>query len=31
LQMLCLNCYYQQTGNPFNEDKERYWNYNLLE
>ena len=31
LQMLCMNCYYQQTGNPFNEDKERYWNYNLLE
>lgn len=31
LQMLCLNCYYQQTGNPFNQDKERYWNYNLLE
>lgn len=31
LQMLCMNCYYQQTGNPFNHDKERYWNYNLLE
>jgi len=31
LQMLCMNCYYQQTGNPFNQDKERYWNYNLLE
>ena len=30
LQMLCLNCYYQQTGNPFNADKEQYWNYNLL-
>jgi hypothetical protein len=29
--MLCMNCYYQQTGNPFNQDKERYWNYNLLE
>ena len=31
LQMLCMNCYYQQTGNPFNQDKEKYWNYNLLE
>lgn len=31
LQMLCLNCYYMQTGNPFNKDKETYWNYNLLE
>jgi transposase-like protein len=31
LQMLCLNCYYQQTGNPFKEDKEQYWNYNLLD
>ena len=31
LQMLCLNCYYQQTGNPFNKDKENWWNYNLLE
>jgi hypothetical protein len=31
LQILCLNCYYQQTGNPFNHDKEKYWNYNLLE
>lgn len=31
LQLLCLNCYYQQTGNPFKEDKEQYWNYNLLE
>jgi hypothetical protein len=31
LQMLCLNCYYQQTGNPYNEEKETYWNYNLLE
>jgi hypothetical protein len=31
LQMLCLNCYYQQTGNPFNQAKERYWNYNLLD
>lgn len=30
LQMLCLNCYYQQTGNPFNKDKETFWNYNLL-
>jgi hypothetical protein len=26
-----MNCYYQQTGNPYNTDKERYWNYNLLE
>ena len=31
LQMLCLNCYYQQTGNPFNKDKETWWNYNLLD
>lgn len=31
LQMLCLNCYYQQTGNPFNQEKETYWNYNLLD
>ena len=31
LQMLCMNCYYQQTGNPFNQNKEKYWNYNLLE
>jgi hypothetical protein len=30
LQMLCLNCYYQQAGNPFNRDKELFWNYNLL-
>lgn len=31
LQMLCLNCYYQQTGAPFNRDKEHYWNYNLMD
>lgn len=31
LQMLCLNCYYQQTGNPFKQDSDRFWNYNLLE
>lgn len=31
LQLLCLNCYYQQTGNPFNKDKETFWNYNLLD
>jgi Zn ribbon nucleic-acid-binding protein len=31
LQMLCLNCYYQQSGNPFNVDKEVYWNYNILD
>ena len=31
LQMLCINCYYQQAGNPYNKDKEHYWNYNLLE
>lgn len=31
LQLLCLNCYYQQTGNPYNLNKEQYWNYNLLE
>lgn len=30
LQMLCLNCYYQQTGNPFNQNKEQYWNYNSM-
>jgi hypothetical protein len=30
LQMLCLNCYYQQSGNPFNKDKEYFWNYNLM-
>ena len=30
LQMLCLNCYYQQVGNPFNKEKELFWNYNLL-
>lgn len=31
IQLLCLNCYYQQTGNPFKENKETYWNYNLLD
>jgi hypothetical protein len=31
LQMLCLNCFYQQSGNPYNETKITYWNYNLLE
>ena len=31
LQLLCLNCYYMQVGNPFNQDKEHFWNYNLLE
>ena len=31
LQMLCLNCYYQQSGNPFKKDKEQFWNYNLLD
>jgi len=30
LRLLCLNCYYQQVGNPFNENKEHFWNYNLL-
>jgi hypothetical protein len=30
LQLLCLNCYYQQVANPFNKDKELFWNYNLL-
>lgn len=30
LQLLCLNCYYQQVGSPFNSDKEHFWNYNLL-
>ena len=31
LQLLCLNCYYNQVGNPFNQEKDHYWNYNLLE
>jgi len=31
LQMLCLNCYYQQVGAPYNKQKETYWNYNLME
>ena len=31
LRMLCLNCYYQQVGNPFNQNKDTYWNYNSLE
>lgn len=31
LQLLCLNCYYQQTGAPFNQNKEQYWNYNLMD
>ena len=31
LRILCLNCYYQQVGNPFNQNKDTYWNYNLLE
>jgi hypothetical protein len=31
LQMLCLNCYYQQTGAPFKQNKEQYWNYNLMD
>lgn len=30
LQMLCMNCYYTQSGNPFNKDKETFWNYNKL-
>jgi len=30
LQLLCLNCYYQQVGAPFNTNKEHYWNYNLM-
>ena len=30
IQLLCLNCYYTQVGNPYNKDKEHYWNYNLL-
>jgi len=30
LRMLCLNCYYSQVGNPFNQNKEHFWNYNLL-
>ena len=31
IQLLCLNCYYMQAGNPYNKDKDKYWNYNLLE
>jgi len=31
LQLLCLNCYYQQVGNPFNQTKEHFWNYNLMD
>jgi len=31
LRMVCLNCYYQQVGAPYNKQKETYWNYNLLE
>ena len=31
IQLLCLNCYYQQVGAPYNKQKETYWNYNLLE
>ena len=30
LQMLCLNCWYQQVGEPYNHGKEKYWNYNDL-
>ena len=30
IQMLCLNCYYQQVGAPFKADKEAFWNYNNL-
>lgn len=30
LQLLCLNCFYMQSGNPFNKDKEHFWNYNML-
>lgn len=30
LQMLCLNCWYQQVGEPYNQGKEKYWNYNDL-
>lgn len=30
IQLLCLNCYYQQVGAPFKADKEQYWNYNNL-
>jgi hypothetical protein len=30
LQLLCLNCYYQQVGAPFNKDKDMFWNYNLM-
>lgn len=30
LQLLCLNCYYQQVGAPYNQTKDQYWNYNLM-
>jgi hypothetical protein len=31
LQLLCLNCYYQQVGNPFKQKSPRFWNYNDLD
>lgn len=31
LQMLCLNCYYQQVGAPFKSDSTKFWNYNDLD
>lgn len=31
LQLLCLNCWYQQVGNPFKEKSPRFWNYNDLD
>ena len=31
LQMLCLNCYYQQVGEPFKPGSTKFWNYNELD
>jgi len=31
LQMLCLNCYYQQVGNPARSNSPKFWNYNDLD
>lgn len=31
LQMLCLNCYYQMTGNPKLTASDTVWNYNSME
>ena len=31
LQLLCLNCYYQQVDAPFKADSPKFWNYNDLD